>query len=1479
MSGRVVATRRIAVASAGAILAGVIPVLTAAPASAVVDPVGSVTTVLGGGLGLGGPATAARLPSSTSLTPDPTLSDAWLLVVERRLVRLRAGAFSPVAMLGQDFDAVVSSPTGSLFVSNSTGVFRVDAGGALTRLAGNGVDVATSCYGTGNPDVSSFPVGGGFLAYDAASSSVVVASNTCVWRVSPAGQVTAIRRPEPGIDGQILSLALDAGAPVITTGGYAWRWESGAWMALGSTVFGASAEPGRPLAETRISEPTSMSVGAAHRLFWSQGHRLLLMGVPGTGVVAQLADRPGCRVAAAPDATHPGVLRCWVDPATSWSSDVTFHTFTVAGTVTSLAGNVDGGPSADGVAASDAHLGIVDGLQTAPDGTLWFTSDGVIRKVAADGLLRTVSSDPRLVSPRRIAFSSDGTAYVADAGASQVWVIDPGTQQIHGLSGVSWSTPSSVAVLPSGAVVVADGDRIWSVPRVGAATVVFGGGAMEPRDDTMVAPATSLSVGPIADVAVAADGTIAVSTPIRWYLMGDGTARRLPRSDDGITGLASAGLGAWWTGDGFRVHQGGAVDVVVAGGNRPLRSAQVATTLSGQVLIVTGANPGTQVLRLDDPGIATAEPAYAPTVEVRPGSVTITGPTRLEDFATSLSTASPLVCDSANTWNGTFVTDPGTGGALRGGSTYHPFACRQRWVVVNGTVRIATSAPSATAVVAAVDDEAPAPVAGLRAFEGREAVEINFDRHDRPAEPDFDRFVVRYAAGTGFPQTPEDGIAVQVSVSGQAMPLGQLTPGTPYGVSVFALDLTGNYAPPATLPVSLDRTPPGPVTGLTVVAGITSAALSWTLPDDPALGGLRIGWQQGPTAPSEAPEQVGSGVWTGQSIYQLAQGTTYTVGIWTVDQAGNVSTSPTTATFVTGIDTTPPEPPTLVLVNVYDQGATFTATPASPRPPDYGGTNVLVKEGTTGPTSSSDGRAAYGLVSSTVYTARAFSYDNYGNASASAPITFTTAKDVTAPRIPDVTVSSNQSKRLTLAMRPGFADGSPPDTASYAWAIRPGAEVAADPDAGRSAPANGTSTVVRQETMTVNGVYTVTLWAIDAVGNRSAPRSASVNVEAKSADLPGVVAGLTVAGVDGGVDVAWSAGTPGASPIVSYTVFASDDRGRHIDPVVVAGARRELALTVPGRAWTVCVYATNDEGQGSATCANPVTPDDVLAPPLVVGVAVTPGVGAATVSWSRTQPLDVDHLVVVRKSGATAPVSPTDGVATPLTLDAAFPIFAGLTPGSRYSWAVYAVDRGGLVSGSVTATPSALRTTLVAPTAITFSRSASISGVVSVVGTGSVANRTVVLSTRPRGSSGAWRIVTRAVSSSVGAWKTSYAPTVSVEVRAVVSAPGFLGGSGQRPLAVTPGITAAVMSKPVPSTKAGVRLTGLFQPGRSGTKVAVQRKTATGWKTVKTIASPTSTRYVVTAPAQRKGKLVLRVRIMAGPAVLATSTTISCRVR
>jgi hypothetical protein len=1403
-----------------------------------------------------------------------------LLVVGRALVRLRAGAFTTIATLAQDVDAVVMSPTGSRYVSNSTGVFRVDSGGALTRLTGNGADVGSSCHGTGDPAVSSFPVGGGHLAYDAASSSVVVASSTCVWKVSATGQVTAIRRPDTGsTDGWIRSLALDAGAPVIVGGGYAWRWESGAWRALGSAVFGASAEPGRPLAETRIQEPTSMMVGAAHRLFWTQGHQYLLTGVAGAGVVAQLADQPGCGVAAAPDATHPGVLRCWVDPTAPWSSDVTFHTFTMEGTVTGLAGDVDGGPSDDGVPATDAHLGVIDGLQTAPDGTLWFTSGRQIRQVTASGLLRTVSSDSRLVEPHRIAFAPDGTAYVADPAASQVWVIDPGTQQIRGLAGVSWSTPNSVAVLPSGAVVVADGDRIWSVPRTGAAAVVFGGGAVEPRDDTMSAPATSLSVGPIADVAVAVDGTIAVSTPIRWYLTGDGTARRLPRSDDGVTGLASAGAGAWWSGDGFRVHEGGAVDVVVAGGNWPLRTAQVATTLSGQALIVTGAGPGSMVLRLDDPGLAIADAAYAPTVEVRPGSMTITRPTQLEDLATSLSTASPLVCDSANGWNGTFVRDPGTGGALRGGSTYHAFACRQRWVVVNNTVRIATSAPVAAAVVAAVDDEAPAPVAGLRAFEGRDVVEVNFDRHDRPAEPDFDRFVVRYGAGAGFPQTPEDGTAVEVSPSGQWMPLGTLTPGTSYGVSVFALDLTGNYEPPATLRVSLDRTPPGSVTGLTVVPGITSASVSWTLPDDPALGGLRVGWQQGSTAPSEVPKQVGSGLWTGQSIYQLAQGTTYTVGIWTVDQAGNVSTSPSTATFVTGIDTTPPEPPTLALVNVYDKGATFTATPASPRPADYAGTNVLVKEGTTGPTSPSDGRATYGLASSTVYTARAFSYDVYGNASASAAITFTTAKDVTAPRTPDMTLASSQSKRLTLAMRPGFADGSPPDTTTFVWAIRPGTEVAAAPDAGRSAPADSAGRAVRTETMPANGQYTVTLWAIDAVGNRSAARSATLNVTAKDADLPGVVTGLTGAGVQGGVDVAWSAGTPGASPIVSYTVYASDDRGRGIDPVVIPAAQHQLQLTLPGRAWTACVYATNDDGQGPATCANPVTPDDVLAPPAPVGVVVAPGTGTATVSWNRTQPLDIDHLVVVRKPGSTPPASPTDGVAQSLAVDAPFPTASGLTDGTRYAWSVYAVDRGGLVSPPAVATPSALRTTLVAPTTVAYPRAASISGTVSVVGTGSVAGRAVTLSMRPRGSTGGWTAVARAVTSSTGAWRTSYTPGSSVEVRAVVSAPGFFAGAGTRVLTLGPGITAAVKSTPWPSTKSGVRLTGQLHPGRSGTKVVVQRKTATGWKAIKTVAAPTSSRYVVTAPVKRRGKLVLRVRIMAGTTVLAMSKTISCKVR
>ena len=1451
------AVRLVAAAVCAALLPAVTPVAPVQAAGPAVP--GAFSTLLGGGHGLLGDPRDARLPNATPTAVDP-VTGAAIVVVERKVLRVAASSFVTLAVLPQDVDSVLMTPTGTIYVGDGTGVYRVGPGGSLTRLAGNGQQAGSSCVDGSSPGVGTFAVAGERLAYDAATQSVLAASYRCFWRIPPSGSITATVRPDSASSNGIHSIAVDGADVLLADGAFLWRLSAGSWTPQG-LVFGDPA-PGRPLAQTGIATPVAAVVGTAHRLIWSQGDGDLLTALPTSGNVAKVASRPGCSVLSAPAASGTGVLRCLVDPADPWYSDIYLQTYTLAGQIATVAASAESLPSPDGTAATDAHLGVVEGLATAPNGLLWFTSAGRIRQVDATGKLRTVSSDPRMVSPRRIAFAPDGTAYVADPGAGAVWVVDPATSAVRALSvaGVVWQAPRAVAVAPDGAVLVADGDLVRRVPASGPSTVLVGGGATTPAPATTTISTAALATGGVDDLGVAADGTVAISAATRWFLPGDGRAHRLPVTYGARTSLLSAGGGAWWTGDMLRARQDGGLDVVAAGGLYADHDAQIALQPDGTPLYVVPDFRGSSVMRLDDPGILTADAPPAASVTALPGELRVDAPTPIDNISTTLSATPEATCETAYSLESHFVREPDSAAPLTGGRTYYVVTCRPVGVTIGSFYRGGWAPPTVTPVVALVDRTAPVPVTGLSAFEGRDVVQLNFVAWDRPYEPDLDRFVVRIRAGAGFPATPSEGTAVadlQPTGAPSIPPLTNLAFGTSYGVSVFALDISGNYSAAATLRVSLDRSAPGPVTALVADPGVTSVVLQWELPTDPDLAAVHIDVVAGSQAPTDRASAMRYQTpVTGTTEYFLAQGTVHTAALWTEDRAGNIAATPTTVTFTTDIDLTPPAAPSLTIGKVTDHAAVLTASPALPKPADYAGTVALVKQGTTGPTSRSDGRMPTGLASNTTYTARAFSYDVYGNTSASEPITFTTAVDVTAPRVPTLSMSSFSSRFVTLRFQPNFQDGNPPDAATYLWAVRPGGTVAAEPDAGRSVAVNGSSTVAVSHSVETNGTYTFTLWAVDEAGNRSLPASGTITTTVRDSDLPRAVSALTTTATLGGIDVAWTPGQPGSSPTTGYRVRAVDDRDRTGADVDVAAGSTSVSLTLPGRRWQVCVAALNVDGAGSESCNWWVTPQDETAPPALSGVSLVASAGSASVHWSRSQPLDVDHVVVVRKPGSVPPGSPTDGVATSVALDAPFPTWTS-TAATRYAWSVYAVDGAGLLSAPVELAPGLLRITLSAPASVAFASTARVQGSVSVEGPGSIAGRSVVVMSRPRGTT-SWTVLGRTTTTANGAWSLAVAPSRPIDVRAEVTGTGVLGSaSAIRSVTLTPGVTASAGSRA--RAGAGVLISGRAYPATSGNQLLVQRKSAGGWKKICLRPSPASGTYKIRCAPGATGRLVLRV--------------------
>lgn len=104
-------------------------------------------------------------------------------------------------------------------------------------------------------------------------------------------------------------------------------------------------------------------------------------------------------------------------------------------------------------------------------------------------------------------------------------------------------------------------------------------------------------------------------------------------------------------------------------------------------------------------------------------------------------------------------------------------------------------------------------------------------------------------------------------------------------------------APPVVHPPATDKTPPLAAKGLTAVGqlakdGTVGARLTWLLPGKQDVKSVRVGISQGPATPTSTQKASGPVVVVtrfGATLSRLQRGTTYTVAVYTVDAAANVS--------------------------------------------------------------------------------------------------------------------------------------------------------------------------------------------------------------------------------------------------------------------------------------------------------------------------------------------------------------------------------------------------------------------------------------------------------------------------------------------------------------------------------------------------------------------------------------------------------------
>ncbi len=306
-----------------------------------------------------------------------------------------------------DLGGVAADAAGNVFFASSNCVFRLDANGTLTRVAGN----ARAGYsGDGGPATSAQLSGPNGIALDKAGNLYIAdTDNHRVRKVSPPGVISTI-----------------AGNG---TGGY-----SG---------------DGGPATSAELSYPAGVAVDSAGNVYIADEDNNRIRRVTQSGVIGTFAGNgtqgssgdggPG----AGAELNEPfGVA---VDSAGNLYIADTFNSrirkVTPSGVMVALAGSGTVGFSGDGGPADDAELAFPWAVAVDAGGNLYIadTFNNRVRKVTPSGVITTVAGDgiqgysgdegpaarSELYTPCGVAVNAAGNLYLADYSNYRIRQVTP----------------------------------------------------------------------------------------------------------------------------------------------------------------------------------------------------------------------------------------------------------------------------------------------------------------------------------------------------------------------------------------------------------------------------------------------------------------------------------------------------------------------------------------------------------------------------------------------------------------------------------------------------------------------------------------------------------------------------------------------------------------------------------------------------------------------------------------------------------------------------------------------------------------------------------------------------------------------------------------------------------------------------------------------------------------------------------------------
>jgi len=550
--------------------------------------------------------------------------------------------------------------------------------------------------------------------------------------------------------------------------------------------------------------------------------------------------------------------------------------------------------------------------------------------------------------------------------------------------------------------------------------------------------------------------------------------------------------------------------------------------------------------------------------------------------------------DGGTTWiprSPASIVSPVTVGGLVGGVTY-PVRLR----VVNAA---GFSAGSNTSLVTAKGTP-DAPLISLAAAD--RALVVTFTTPANGGTP-----ITNYA----FSVDGGDNWTLRSPVSTSSpIVISGLVNGTEYSVRLRAVNAAGSGTTSNAV-LAVPRTVPGAPTldSQSVVGGDGSLDVGFTAPASD--GGSAITnyqystdagatWRDRQSGSTSSPLHITT--LSSNGTTPLAGGTEYPVEIRAVNAAGHGLAS----AVATGITTTVPDAPVIVSADSRDSSAAIHFTP-----PANGGAEIIRFEYRldgadtwTDTGSLADEFVVGDLVNSTNYRFEMRAVNSEGNGPASTP-RFIQA--LTTPGAPVLTAIASGDGTLSVDFAAPSANGGSAIT-GYQYSTDGGATWRTRSSGITASPLVITTESGAGATPLTNAIiYPVQLRA----GNVAGSGAASETVLAAPRGTPSAPTAVSIAAGDGTLELTFTAGTDGGSPITAIE-YQLDGVGEWIDPESLSSPLTVAGLN-NGFSYSIAVRARNAVGASEASAPLTATPRTVPGAP--TGVQATVASEQVTVSW------------------------------------------------------------------------------------------------------------------------------------------------------------------------------------------------------------------------------------------------------------------------